>query len=187
MQVLELDKSGVPRSWLTVQQAVEHIAKNKVVWSLGESIAAYRGGFNVEGERSVITTPAIIAVSGTEFSKQKRHQKVLLTNNSLFNRDHNMCAYCGDIFPIRKLSRDHIKPVSRGGPNVWMNVVTACIPCNTKKDDKTLEEAGMKLKYLPYVPNHWEHMILKNRNILEDQMEYLSNHVSQEFLRRLEK
>jgi len=29
------------------------------------------------------------------------------------------------------------------------------------------------LLYLPYVPNHFENMILQNRNIIADQMEYL--------------
>jgi hypothetical protein len=31
----------------------------------------------------------------------------------------------------------------------------------------------MELLYLPYVPSHFENMILQNRNILADQMEYL--------------
>jgi 5-methylcytosine-specific restriction endonuclease McrA len=54
-----------------------------------------------------------------------------------------------------------------------MNVVTACKPCNGDKDSKTLKESGMELLYVPYVPNHFENMILQNRNILADQMEYL--------------
>jgi len=31
----------------------------------------------------------------------------------------------------------------------------------------------MKLLYVPYVPSHAERLILANRNILEDQMEFL--------------
>jgi hypothetical protein len=31
----------------------------------------------------------------------------------------------------------------------------------------------MPLLYLPYVPNRYEHLILQNRRILQDQMEYL--------------
>ncbi len=54
-----------------------------------------------------------------------------------------------------------------------MNVVTACVLCNNKKDSKTLKEAKMELLYVPYEPNHFESMILQNRNILADQMEYL--------------
>ena len=35
----------------------------------------------------------------------------------------------------------------------------------------------MKLLYVPYEPNHYENMILSNRNILTDQMEYLMSGV----------
>jgi 5-methylcytosine-specific restriction endonuclease McrA len=177
-QILSLDKSGVPRGWMTIQTAIEMIAKDKVVWTLGDPIATYRGGYNNDGVRSVIETPPIIAISGTEFTKQKRFPKVVLTNNSLFNRDKHICAYCGERFMPRKLSRDHVIPVSRGGPNTWKNVVTACIPCNTHKDNRTPEEARMKLLYLPYEPNHAENLILKNKNILGDQMEYLKTVIS---------
>jgi hypothetical protein len=52
-------------------------------------------------------------------------------------------------------------------------VVTACKKCNTKKNNHTLDEVGMKLVYVPYTPVHHEHMIFKNRRILADQMEYL--------------
>jgi 5-methylcytosine-specific restriction endonuclease McrA len=71
------------------------------------------------------------------------------------------------------LSRDHIVPLSRGGEDRWMNVVTACRGCNSKKDNRTPEAARMPLLYLPYVPNRHEHMILQNRRILVDQMQYL--------------
>jgi 5-methylcytosine-specific restriction endonuclease McrA len=54
-----------------------------------------------------------------------------------------------------------------------MNVVTACHPCNHKKGDKTPKEANMELIYVPYAPTHAENMILQNRNILADQMDYL--------------
>jgi hypothetical protein len=58
-----------------------------------------------------------------------------------------------------------------------MNVVTSCKICNSKKGSKTLKDSKMELLYLPYVPTHYENMILKNRNILEDQMEYLMSGV----------
>jgi 5-methylcytosine-specific restriction endonuclease McrA len=54
-----------------------------------------------------------------------------------------------------------------------MNVVTSCRDCNSEKGHKSLKEARMELLYLPYVPSHFENMILQNRNILADQMEYL--------------
>jgi 5-methylcytosine-specific restriction endonuclease McrA len=54
-----------------------------------------------------------------------------------------------------------------------MNCVTACKECNSHKSDKTLKEARMELLYVPYAPNHYENMILQNRTIRHDQMEYL--------------
>ena len=64
-------------------------------------------------------------------------------------------------------------PVSRGGLCVWENCVTACKHCNQRKDDRTPEEAGMKLIAVPYTPNLAEYLILSNRRILADQMEFL--------------
>ena len=96
-----------------------------------------------------------------------------LTNPMLFARDRQVCAYCGGRFLYRDLSRDHIIPASRGGRDTWMNSVTACRPCNTRKGNRAPEQANMPLIYVPYVPNRHEHFILRNRRILADQMEYL--------------
>ncbi|MBX6393162.1 MAG: hypothetical protein IRY96_06785, partial [Burkholderiales bacterium] len=46
------------------------------------------------------------------------------------------------------------------------------------KRNRTPEEAGIELKYAPYVPNKAEYLILSNRKILADQMEFLIQHVS---------
>lgn len=50
------------------------------------------------------------------------------------------CAYCGraDV----KLTKDHILPISRGGPHTRENVVPACKPCNSRKQARTPEEWG---------------------------------------------
>ena len=96
-----------------------------------------------------------------------------LTNPMLFARDRHVCAYCGGRFQSRDLSRDHVRPVSRGGRDSWTNSVTACRGCNTRKGNRSPEQADMPLLYVPYVPNRHEHFILRNRRILVDQMEYL--------------
>jgi 5-methylcytosine-specific restriction endonuclease McrA len=96
-----------------------------------------------------------------------------LTNKNLFARDRNLCCYCGRHYVDAKLSRDHIHPVSKGGKNVWQNVATACKSCNHEKDDNLLNDTDMELLYVPYVPNHAERLIMQNRNILADQMDFL--------------
>lgn len=81
--------------------------------------------------------------------------------------------YCLAALPDRQLTRDHILPVSQGGEDVWMNVVTACVACNQRKGARTPEEAGMRLYAVPYTPSYVEWLILRNRTILADQMAFL--------------
>jgi len=174
--VLALDIGGNPRQWITADEAVHYYATGKVSWDLGESFIVYRGGTSrATGNQSIITAKPIIALSGSEAPVGKYHKEVvsLRDNALLFRRDQYICAYCGDEFTPAKLTRDHIHPQSRGGRNGWMNVVSACKPCNVRKDNKTPEEAHMPLLFVPYVPCRWEHFILQNRNIISDQMEYL--------------
>jgi len=173
MAVLALDISGIPRTWVSHDEAIAYHAKNLVAWTLGDVVARYRGGFKHDGSQSYLETPSIIAIKGHGFDF-KKHNKVILTNQTLFARDRHICAYCGKHFVSKyDLSRDHIVPRYHGGEDTWMNVVTACFSCNQKKGCKTLKEAGLELRYIPYEPNHYESLILQNRNILADQMEYL--------------
>ena len=97
----------------------------------------------------------------------------MLTNRTLFQRDRNLCLYCGREFSVRDLTCDHVLPASRGGRNVWENCVAACRACNQRKNNRTPEEARMKLLAVPYTPNLAEYLILSNRRILVDQMAFL--------------
>ena len=173
MAVLALDVAGTPRAWISYDEAITKYAKNEVVWSLGSVVARYRGGFQHNGDMSYLETLSIIAVKGKGFDINK-HGRVSLTNRTLFGRDRHTCAYCGEYFSNpNTLSRDHIIPKSKGGLDIWTNVVTACKSCNARKGSKTLKEARVELRYVPYSPNHFEDLILRSRNILADQMEYL--------------
>jgi 5-methylcytosine-specific restriction enzyme A len=43
------------------------------------------------------------------------------------------CHYCYRQTPAAELTMDHLVPVARGGRSTKGNVVPACKPCNTKK------------------------------------------------------
>ena len=173
MTVLALDISGVPRQWISYDEAITYHAKSAVAWSLGDIVVRYHGGRQEDGTMSYLESPSIIAIRGHGFNPQK-HARVGISNRTLFGRDRYVCAYCGGHFAnFRELSRDHIIPRSRGGPNTWMNIVTSCRKCNARKGDRLLKEVGMELIYVPYVPCHYENLILQGRTILADQMEYL--------------
>jgi len=172
--ILALDVSGLPNRWLMIEEAMTYHARRMVAWSLGEVVATFRGGVSrVTGERSQLSTASIIAIKGASELVRTVHAEPHLTNAALFARDRNVCGYCGGEFRERDLSRDHIVPVYRGGRDRWMNVVTACRSCNLRKGGRTPESASMPLLYAPYVPNRYEHLILQNRRILRDQMDYL--------------
>jgi len=176
--ILGLDVSGNPRAWLTLVDAITYHAKQLVQWSCGDTVFRARGCYQKDGRQSIIETSSIIAVkSASGFSMDKVNRSVPLSNRTLFGRDRNTCAYCGREFGHNKLSRDHIVPKSRGGLDTWMNCVCSCLDCNCDKDSLLLEEAGMQLLYLPYVPNFAEKLILENRNVLADQMSFLLSKV----------
>lgn len=170
--ILRLSQSGQPEDWIGWQEAVLLYAKDQVVWSLGERPFRFYGGVNrKQNARSYLDVDPIVAARGVAGKVKQGY--ISLTNRELFRRDKHICMYCLVTMPDRKLTRDHVIPISRGGKNVWTNVVTACRKCNQKKADKLLQETNMKLHAVPYTPNYAEWLILRNRNIQADQMAFL--------------
>jgi hypothetical protein len=177
VKVLKLSAQGLPQAWISLEQAVIHYAASDVRWEAGQEIAVFRGGHNaVSGEQSIITVNSIIGTRGVP-NINPFDLRPGLTNGKLFARDRNVCAYCGGHFHEPDLTREHIVPLAQNGRDAWMNVVTACRHCNQTKSGRTPEQARMELVYAPYVPNKAEYLILCNRNILADQMDFLARHV----------
>jgi len=71
---------------------------------------------------------------------------------NVFTRDGFRCMYCGQQKPVGALNYDHLIPRQQGGKTVWENIVTACYKCNSRKRNRTPEEAGMKVLRRPYKP-----------------------------------
>lgn len=117
---------------------------------------ALRQVIGTDTESITIKVPAVAVLrrqvgmykSGIKFSKI-----------NVAARDGFKCQYCGDHLPLSKLNFDHVMPKSRwrkeghhGTPTTWENVVMACYPCNSKKEDRTPHEAGMTLLSVPRKP-----------------------------------
>lgn len=171
--ILLLDKAGTATNWISFETAAYYYAKDLVSWSMGDEGFTIHGGENrITGNTSFMDLNTIIAVKG-EMGDKHKHRTPALTNKALFRRDQNICAYCGNEFHHDELTRDHIHPRSKGGPDNWMNVVASCGGCNRFKNDRTPEEAGLKLRYVPYAPCRNEYLLLMNRTILACQMEFL--------------
>lgn len=67
-------------------------------------------------------------------------------------RDGFRCQYCGTKKDSKSMNYDHVVPRSQGGRTVWENIVSSCYPCNSRKANRTPEQAGMVLLSKPYKP-----------------------------------
>lgn len=173
--VLQLDIQGTPQAWITVEQAALHVATDSIAWVDGDGpLCRLRGGWNVASARqSLIEVHPIMALRGA--SAINLYEIVpAVTKGKLLRRDRFTCAYCAGVFAERDLQCEHIVPESRGGAWSWMNLVTACAHCNGIKADRTPEEAGMPLAFLPYVPSRFEAFLLEGRRIRADVHEWLA-------------
>jgi 5-methylcytosine-specific restriction endonuclease McrA len=178
-RVLRTDVSGMPLEWVGYQEAVKLITLDQVSYSLGKTLYHIHGGISsLTGLQSVVSVDAIIATQGHHPHKHLFAGNYVppLSNKSLFRRDQSMCLYCGQQFPNFLLSRDHVHPLTQGGLDRWVNVVTACKRCNNHKAGRTPEQAGMELLAIPFSPTHAEYVYLQGRQILSDQMEFLLAH-----------
>lgn len=88
-------------------------------------------------------------------------KEVKFTRHNIFERDKNTCQYCGRIFERKDLNLDHVIPRDRGGPTTWENIVCSCIPCNTRKANRTPAEASLRLVRKPKRPK-WRPFVQVN-------------------------
>ena len=138
-----------------------------------------RGHQPADGSRSQIDVHPIIAILGRG-SGRMAHTVPALTRRKLIRRDRNLCAYCGQRFRDDDLTTDHVVPVSKGGRDVWTNVLSACRGCNSAKGNREPHEWGRLPLFIAYTPNIYEGLILANRSVLADQMEFLMQGVGQQ-------
>jgi hypothetical protein len=189
-QVLRTDLAGMPLEWVDYKAAARLYFLGQVAYACGEPLIRLRGGINARTRRqSLLEINSIIATHGTHHALNKLRDDYAppLSNRTLFQRDDHLCLYCGGRFSARHLSRDHVRPISRGGVDQWTNVVTACVRCNNYKAGRTPEAAGMELLAVPFTPTHAEYIYLMGRNVLLDQMAFLRAHFprSSPLLRRM--
>jgi 5-methylcytosine-specific restriction endonuclease McrA len=140
-QVLVLNASYEPLNVCTVRRAHVLVYKGKaeVIEHLDRPLRSATGNF---------VWPHVIRL--VQYVRVPRAVQRKISRRALFARDGWRCVYCGT--SGGRLTLDHVVPRSKGGESIWENVVTACAPCNLRKGDRTLEQAGMELRILPRPP-----------------------------------
>jgi 5-methylcytosine-specific restriction endonuclease McrA len=156
-KTLVVDSSFMARSIISSERAFVISYKGNA-----EVITEHPESFKLVNPNLDIKKPSIIRVF--KYVKQE-YQKVPLNRQNIFKRDNFECVYCGS---DKNLTLDHVIPKSKGGPDSWENLVTACKGCNGEKADLTLEEYGkeipqpkrphflMLMRQMDYVPLEWE-------------------------------
>lgn len=71
--------------------------------------------------------------------------RTTFSRRMIYKLYNKQCQYCAKFFGTQELNIDHVIPTSRGGKTRWDNCVLTCVKCNSKKANRTPEEAGMKL------------------------------------------
>ena len=103
----------------------------------------------VHTPRLAIAVPRVIRLLHYTGRPQR---EVRLTRRNIHARDSFRCHYCGKRFTTRDLTVDHIVPRSLGGRDTWDNLVSACVPCNSRKGGRTPQGANMRLRRKPTKP-----------------------------------
>lgn len=177
---LALNASFEPLTMVPLKRALRLVIDGKA-----EIVEADRER-HVRSERLDLPRPAVIRLR--RFVHVPRRFRRQVTNTFLFARDGYRCQYCGrfthELRPRESLTRDHVVPISRGGLNVWTNVVTACSSCNTRKADHLLDECGMHLLHRPVEP-HFVHLAWAVRRLTPTQARYIKLFYGEEVVRQL--
>lgn len=137
---------------------IEEVAAVVLVWEGKAEPISFWPNERIRSACDTFEVPAVIRL----LERVRRpHRPPRFTRRILFNRDGWQCAYCGRPLNSMSATVDHVMPRSRGGRTSWKNCVASCKQCNKRKDDRTPEEAGMKLRVVPRSPNPyhiWDRM-----------------------------
>lgn len=74
------------------------------------------------------------------------------TKESIRRRDGGICQYTGQPLSWKEGNIDHVIPRAQGGKNTFENMVWCHKDINSKKADKTPQQAGLKLIRKPTAP-----------------------------------
>jgi len=137
-RVLLLNQTYEPLGTVSVARAVIMTFKNSV------TVEEYDGDRVLRSVRAEYPVPSVIR-RRTYINVRRRREASGAKRLRIYMRDRYRCQYCGERKAVNELTLDHILPRSRGGDNSPVNIVTACVPCNTRKGGRTPAEARMPL------------------------------------------
>lgn len=143
--VVVFSKNYLPLSRVNMKRAVTLLVTGKAEpldWLSDQ-------GYPVHSPSLVLLVPEQIRL--TKANSDRVWKVPPVNRREVLRRDKHRCQYCGS---PKRLTLDHVIPRSKGGNHRWDNVVTACQSCNSRKGDRTPQQAGMTLLTQPKAPMH---------------------------------
>jgi 5-methylcytosine-specific restriction endonuclease McrA len=138
-RALVLNASHQPLAVVSARRAVVLVLKDKAE-VLVPNGQVYRS------EHISMDAPSVLRLR--QFVRVPYRATAPLTRRAVFARDGWSCQYCG----AAAENLDHVVPRSKGGTHTWDNVVAACRRCNSKKENRLIEDAGLRLARRPAAP-----------------------------------
>jgi len=148
--------STCPLSLISGQDAVRAVYLDRVTVIEEWDVAFRSPSIEIKVPKVVALNVYVMNAYATVSSRPSRHLIML--------RDRFCCQYCGKQFPSNELTFDHVIPRSQGGKTTWTNILSACVDCNRKKQDRMpnfsgrrgSDKHGMRPLKEPRQPTTWE-------------------------------
>ena len=110
---------------------------------------------SVESSSRVVRSPSVsfplpAVIRLAVYIRKPFLDRVAFNKKNILRRDGYTCQYCSR--RGERLTVDHVLPRSRGGETTWTNVVAACLKCNLRKGNRSVQEVGLRLIRDPHHP-----------------------------------
>jgi len=164
--------------WNDTARIVDPIDYQQYTWADWAKLAPVDEELVVQTQWMRLRVPEVVTL--TRYDKLPVNA-VTFSRRNVFKRDRFTCQYCGrqgrsvqnalgdngsrpnqgtslgeqtgNAGPGgEELTIDHVTPRAQGGVSSWDNCVLACMECNTRKADRTPQQARMKLRKPPSRP-----------------------------------
>lgn len=145
MDVLVLSHAYEPIARVNWQKAFTWVfsGRAEVVENYGDRL--------IRGASEAWPMPSIVRLL-RKVARKFFEKGIKFNRKNVWIRDKGCCQYCTQKVALDKFTYDHVLPRSRGGKTAWDNIVVSCLKCNQRKEDRTPEEAKMKLMNKPVKP-----------------------------------
>jgi 5-methylcytosine-specific restriction endonuclease McrA len=140
---------ALTKVWNETARVVDPADYQQYSWQDWSQLRPDAGDLFIRTSRFQLRVPEVVTL--TKYDRLPTNA-VTFSRRNVFKRDKFMCQYCAAQPGSEELTIDHVVPRAQGGTSTWVNCVLACIDCNSRKADRTPDQARMPLRSKPVRP-----------------------------------